>query len=302
MSTNLTIRKEEMNLFHSMATQFAKAGAFPNKTPEHLFVLMKAGQEMGMSEVESLNGLYISKGKVEPYGKALVALMTREGFQMSYEDETDTGVTVIAKKGDHVIKETVKANDPILQRSNAMKISKKHKMRYHGIRMILNFHLAHLIGSVSDIDEVYVQDLKDGEYEKVEQEVLPAADPVKVKEDLINILTKEDLSQYYDALRSTHSITVEIDQIVNQRQVEIIRSEKKSTPQPQEQASTEGEPETSENNGLEFEMTEESIKAFLEKIDDTDRLRALYKDLSKQKEAKPFLPLIISRNKQLSHV
>lgn len=166
-------------------------------------------------------------------------------------------------------------------------------MRYHGIRMILNFHLAHLISSVSDIDEVYVQDLKDGEYEEVEQEkgVLPTADTVKVKEDISTIDTKEVLSVYYDELRSAYSLTTEIDQAINQRLAEI-NTPKKSPPQ-MEAKKLEEEPE--------FEFTEESMKAFLDGIHDTDKLRTLYKDLSKNKEAKPFLPLIISRNKQLSH-
>src|SRR5690625_5542122 len=72
MSTELSIKKQqievkraEFQLFSDLAKQFAAAKAFPSYTPEQLFVLMKAGQEMGMAEMEAVNSLYIVNGKVE---------------------------------------------------------------------------------------------------------------------------------------------------------------------------------------------------------------------------------------------
>src|SRR5680860_543132 len=157
----IAAKMAEMDYQLAIARQFIKSGAFPKMNPEQAFTIMRAGSEMGMSEIESLNSLYVVNGSIEPYGKAMVAILKNNGWNISYNDETQSQVTVTAKKGDESITEVVTDKDQIIQRSKAAGFAKKNKMRFHGVRMILNFHLAHLIRSTSD--------LFDGQYHQYEE-------------------------------------------------------------------------------------------------------------------------------------
>lgn len=142
--------KAEMDYHLAMADRFIKSKAFKFDNAEQAYTVMKAGKEMGMSEVESLNALYIVNGSINFWGDAMISRLTKHGYAIEYADETDRSVTVRVTKGDEVYTERVNDTDQILQRSKAMGFAKKNKMRFHGIRMIASFHLAHLFSSVSD--------------------------------------------------------------------------------------------------------------------------------------------------------
>ena len=116
---------------------------------------MKAGTEMGMKPIQALNTLYIVKGKIEPYGKGMVAIITEKGGRVKYLDETKDKCTVCVTYQGEEYSETVTSSDPIIQNSKAAKISMRNKLRFHGVRMILNFQLPHLISSTSDLFEGY---------------------------------------------------------------------------------------------------------------------------------------------------
>jgi hypothetical protein len=156
----ITAKRSEMIYQLELSDKFIKSGAFPNMSPEQAFTIIKAGQEMGMSAMESLNTLYIVKGSIQPYGKGMIAIMTKNGWTVSYQDEDVRGVTVVAEKDGVLISERVTDKDQIIMKSNAAKFALKNKMRFHGARMILNFHLPHLIQSTSDLFE--------GEFHKYE--------------------------------------------------------------------------------------------------------------------------------------
>lgn len=144
----------EMKYLLEMAKSFIKSGAFPSSTPEQLYVKIKAGREMGMGEMEAVNSLYFVNGKLEPYGKGMIALLTSRGYRLTYENETDTGVTVVAispEGFEH--RERASTNDPLIQRSKAAKISLKNKLRFHAVRTLLNFQLPHLIRGAADLFE-----------------------------------------------------------------------------------------------------------------------------------------------------
>lgn len=143
--------KAEMDYHLAMADRFIKSKAFKFDNAEQAYTVMKAGKEMGMSEVESLNALYIVNGSINFWGDAMVSRLTKHGYQIEYLDETDRSVTVRVTKDDEVYTERVNDTDQILQRLKAMGFAKKNKMRFHGIRMIASFHLAHLFASVSDL-------------------------------------------------------------------------------------------------------------------------------------------------------
>ncbi|QDP50406.1 MAG: hypothetical protein Unbinned5350contig1001_21 [Prokaryotic dsDNA virus sp.] len=145
----------DMKFHLEMAKQFTASKAFPNYSPEQIYTIMKAGSEMNMKPLESLSSLYILKGKIEPYGKGMVAILTKNGYRLKYTNETPSMCTVTAtnEKEDFCGSETVTTADPILKRSNAIKIAPKNKLRFHAIRMLLNFQLPHLISSTADLFE-----------------------------------------------------------------------------------------------------------------------------------------------------
>lgn len=139
-----------LNYELKIASQFSKSGAFPSISAEQCYVLIKAGDEMGMTPLESMNSLYIVKGKIEFHSKGMVARLTKNGYKIKFENETDKGVTVIVSHNNGFKEsEIVKDTDQILLNSKAMSFAKKNKMRFHGIRQIGNFYLPHLFGSVN---------------------------------------------------------------------------------------------------------------------------------------------------------
>lgn len=154
----IAARMAEMDYQLSMAEKFIKSGAFPKMTAEQAYTTIKAGQEMGMSEVQSLNSLYCVNGSINLYGKAMVSKLTSNGYMVDYKDETPDKVTVVVTTPDgRILEETATTDDQIIQKSQAAKISMKNKLRYHGVRMILNFRLPHLIEGASDMFNQFVQ-------------------------------------------------------------------------------------------------------------------------------------------------
>jgi len=161
-SPELAAQMAEMELHLRMAKQFTASGAFPQMTPEQCYTVMKAGAEMGMKPVESLNSLYIVNGQINPHGKAMPARIKKAGYNIEYLNESEKGCDVRVWKDDEEfdVTEHVDANDPILkQQSRFMKIHPKYKMRYHGLRAIINFHLPHLYGSTADMFAEPVQQI-----------------------------------------------------------------------------------------------------------------------------------------------
>lgn len=143
----------EMKYQLAMAEKFVASGAFPKSSPEQIYVKMKAGKEMGMTEMEAVNSLYFVNGKLEPYGKGMVALLTKKGFKVTYKETAERcDVTAIDSDGNEYT-ETASASDPLIKSSNAAKISLRNKLRFHAVRTLLNFQLPHLISSVADLFE-----------------------------------------------------------------------------------------------------------------------------------------------------
>ena len=161
-SPELATQMAEMEIHLRMAKQFTASGAFPNVTPEQAYTLMKAGAEMGMKPVESLNSLYIVNGQINPHGKAMPARIKKAGYNVEYLNETADGcdVRVWSEAEGLDVTEHVDANDPILaKQSRFMKLHPKYKMRYHGLRAVINFHLPHLFSSAADMFAEPVQEI-----------------------------------------------------------------------------------------------------------------------------------------------
>lgn len=134
-----------------VAQKFIDSGAFKAKNAEQAYVMIKAGAEMGMSEVESMQALYCVNGAVKFYGDKMSARLTKKGYKFEFLNETENGVDVRCYHENGFDEtEFVKDTDQILKGTKAMGFAKKNKMRFHGVRMIASFHLPHLFGSVED--------------------------------------------------------------------------------------------------------------------------------------------------------
>lgn len=169
-------KQAELEYQLALADRFIKSGAFKVANAEQAFAIIRAGEEMGMTPIESLNGLYIFNGTINPYGKCMTAKISGAGYQIEYKNETKEGVTVRVYNNEGFdVSEVVHRTDEILQRSRAIKISAKNKMRYHGLRMILSFHLAHLFKGVSEAfnQEASVIDVEAVEVEEKKEQLTP---------------------------------------------------------------------------------------------------------------------------------
>lgn len=287
MSTELSIKKQqievkraEFQLFSDLAKQFAAAKAFPSYTPEQLFVLMKAGQEMGMAEMEAINSLYIVNGKVEIYGKAMPTILRRAGWKISYMDEEERSVIVQVEKYGEIIREKVTDQDQIIRNSKAAKFAKKNKMRFHGLRMILNFHLPHLINGVADLFEN--EAIEYHEAEEVKEDV----DLDDVAEKLKECKSRVDLDRLYRSLADEFNMSNDAIELFKQKQEEINQSKKDDIEEAEVVEETK-EVEKSEKAEVKEENTEktnalEVIKKQLDKLTDSNEVAPLYRKLENE--------------------
>jgi hypothetical protein len=170
-----------------MARQLIASNAFPNITPEQAFVLLQAGKEMGLQPMESIKKLYIVNGRVGYHSDGLVSRLTEKGCDITYTDETNSGVTVTVVYGDKIYIEKVTDQDQILLKSKAMTFAKKNKMRFHGVRMIANFYLPHLVGSVTVWDqddfEATKEEKKGEEFESI-RDMIENSDSQEMLDDV----------------------------------------------------------------------------------------------------------------------
>ena len=74
------------------ATAFSKSGLFPNvKSPEQAFVLILAGQEMGVGPMEAVSGITLIQGKPTMSANLLAALVKRHPrYDYRVADHSDT--------------------------------------------------------------------------------------------------------------------------------------------------------------------------------------------------------------------
>lgn len=197
-----------MNYKLDMAKRFIASGAFPKgMTPEQAYTIMQAGAEMGMKEVEALNSLYITNGAIDYHGKAMTAKFREKGYAIEYLDENNNGVTVRVynEQTGEDYKEIVRRDDQILQKSRAMTFAAKNKMRFHGLRAIMAFHLAHHFGSVSDPFQSYAHD----QIDILEQQKQIGTQTVEAKrEQLLKFITNPRRTA--EQLQSVYNEAIEL--------------------------------------------------------------------------------------------
>lgn len=207
--------KAEMDYHLSVADRFIKGKAFKCENAEQAYTIIMAGKELGLGPVESMNALYIVNGSINPHGKFMVSRLTDKGYKIEYLEESDSGVTVkvTSQDGKHVISERVTDKDQILQKSRAMGFAKKNKMRFHGIRMVINFHLAHLFGSVSDM---FVE-----QYREEEDSIKPYQIQ-KMMDEIASFDNINDLEAYYEENKATISKDINLTMQIGRLRKQLI--------------------------------------------------------------------------------
>ncbi len=160
---------DRINQMLKMADHFYKAGCFGSdvQNAEQAFVKLQMGAEIGMQPMESLNSLYIIKGKVTVWGTAQGKILKNAGFKIKYEDQADNAgnpfaCAVTVTRGDESYGYTATINE--IKNGQAAKFAPKEKLRYHALSRILRFDLPELLGgNVYTAEEVTSGDWIEGE-------------------------------------------------------------------------------------------------------------------------------------------
>lgn len=196
-----------------LATKFVEGKAFPQElTAEQAFTIMRAGEEMGLKPIEALNGLYVVNGKIQPWGKLLTSQITRAGYHITFPEETKEKCVAVAEHPatGHRVTGTAYLQDPIIQRSRAHKIAPQQKMRFHALRLIANFHLAHLFGGTSDL----FAEVQDIEYEEVSPRNHKAVGESEERARMLRIIDKATTVKELERVKAhkvTHDLVEEYD-------------------------------------------------------------------------------------------
>jgi hypothetical protein len=167
-SEEIATLKARLDYDLMLSAQFAK---LKNIDPSTAYVTIKAGEEMGLSPVVSMNMLYTINGTIKPYGDKMLGYILSKGYKVKYIDETKESVTVVIYNDHEEYKETARMSDTIIQNSlrkkaSAAQFAPKNKLRFHAIRMIASFHLPHLFMGISDEFTADYQDFRAGAVRK----------------------------------------------------------------------------------------------------------------------------------------
>lgn len=165
-----------------MAKTFIASGALPQhlKNAAQVVMTLQAGYEMGMKPMESIQSLYIVNGSVNIWGKAVVNRFKIHGYNIKYENETDTQCTaIVTGKGREKYEYTFEFSDAeksgyTKDRSGYLKvgwklgINRKRKLRYGALSMIIHTYIPHVLGGAQEIQEIFEDAMPEPETTKIE--------------------------------------------------------------------------------------------------------------------------------------
>lgn len=177
----LTQKTEVMNpveyaQMKKMANEFWSSNALGDsfQNVEQVIMALAAGREMGMGFVESINGLYFVKGRLNIYGKATPSALRRNGWSIRYTAETADSCTVEVRNvhTGETIADTFtfkEAEDSKFTTDSNGRLkpgwlpgaNRKRKLRYGALSLIIHTYIPEVAGPTSGIGE-YTQDYIDG--------------------------------------------------------------------------------------------------------------------------------------------
>lgn len=153
-----------------MANTFIRSRALPThlQTVEQVIIQMQTGIEMGMKPMESIQSLYIVKGAVNIWGKAVVKALRKHGWAIQYvsEDENHCTAKVVNRLTGEEYTDTFKYQDAeqsgyTVDSSKNLKIgwrkgaNRTQKMRYNVLSKIIKSYIPEVLEGVAEIQEVY---------------------------------------------------------------------------------------------------------------------------------------------------
>lgn len=150
-----------------MANEFWSSNALNDSfdNVEQVIMALSAGREMGMGFIESINGLYFVKGKLNIYGKATPSALRRHGWRITYSDESQESCTATIRNIDtgEEITDTYTFEDAELSGFTTdrfgMKVgwkpgaNRKRKLRYGVLSLIIHTYIPEVIGAAAGIAE-----------------------------------------------------------------------------------------------------------------------------------------------------
>ena len=210
-SSELVELQARLDYDMKIATMYA---TFKKVDPITAYITIKAGEEMGLKPITSMNMLYTVNGQTKAHGDKMVGYVISKGYKVDYLNEVDDKEVTVAifkldDNGKEVerYEETAKITDKIIQISLAKKgsvaeFAPKNKLRFHGVRMICSFYLAHLFMGVSDEFTNDYKEFKQGQVTKNEDGTI-TVDAAHVEildehhEAIMNFENEDELDDYY---------------------------------------------------------------------------------------------------------
>jgi hypothetical protein len=147
----------------TMGKVFFESKAIPSSivNEAQLIMVLQAGFEMGMTPVESLQSLYIVKGSINIYGKAVTKRLRIHGWRIEYKDESDSSCTAIVRRDDEEYTETytyemARKSGYVGEGKVGWKegINRRLKLRYGALSILIKSYIPDVLGSAEDIKEV----------------------------------------------------------------------------------------------------------------------------------------------------
>lgn len=173
----------------AMSRVFIQSGAMPAhlKNAAQVMVVLQAGQEIGLKPMESLNSIYIVKGSVNLWGRAVTKRYREHGYKIEYaHGENDCTATVTRGKESYSYTYTfdeaeqsgyTKDYNGNLKPGWLPGLNRKLKLSYGALNVIAKLYTPEVLGSAEGIAEV----IEDAQITEAEEPKTQAAEAKIVK-------------------------------------------------------------------------------------------------------------------------
>jgi hypothetical protein len=151
----------------ALANDFFRSGALPQGYDNQfkVIVAIQAGQEMGLSPLESISAFYFVNGQWSLWGKNVLKQARKHGWAIEYSDESMDSCTATITKGDEKHTETftfqeaeksgyTKGRDGRLKFGWSEGMNRKLKLRYGAISVLIKTYIPEVLGSAAGIAEI----------------------------------------------------------------------------------------------------------------------------------------------------
>jgi hypothetical protein len=150
-----------------LANDFYRSGALPQGYDNQfkVMVAIQAGQEMGLSPLESISAFYFVNGQWSLWGKNVLKQARKHGWAIEYSNESMDSCTATITKGDEKHTETfafkeaeqsgyTKGRDGRLKFGWSEGMNRKLKLRYGAISVLVKTYIPEVLGSAAGIAEI----------------------------------------------------------------------------------------------------------------------------------------------------